>query len=330
MEFHRLLRDYVNFGCHNAGDYPWSLFSGSYVFRKNAKKVQKAFSDYRQGVTSEFRELHFPCYDGDNPHLLGLKEHLLPVSGHLLSVLLHGSQADGRVTGYSDVDALVILRDSIFDDPESLVKVARQLCLAKKYMYRIDPLQHHGWFVLTERDLSCFPEAVLPLEALAEARRLTGEAHLRIRIAEKKSSIYEAEAVRVLDRLTRIVLDKRFPRNHFALKSILSECMMLPVLYLQARDSKGYSKRVSFIDAKKDFSAEDWSVIGELSAIRAGWSLHLSWPASFILQHPEPWADKLRKYWPTPIPARLRNQIDDGFYRRLLKLIDAMKQRLAT
>lgn len=328
MEFHRLIREYFNNGCHDSTDYPWSLVSVARPFRKNAGRIVEAFRSYRCDSSGPSKFLSLQDYDGGDARLVRLREFLKPIEHKLVSVILHGSRSDGRTTGYSDVDALVILKDELFGDPDELMRVSHRLSIARRFMYVIDPLQHHGWFVMTERDLSCFPERVLPLEVLSDSKVLLGMNRFAVTVCGSDPSALKSEALRVLSRLTKMLREGWRPKNCFALKSFLSEFMMIPVLYLQARDSKGWSKRDSFEEARKDFDIDTWGIMDEVSDMRRTWSFAPDGATLFIMQNPAPWADKLRKYWPTPIPSVIRNRIDGFFYHRMLHLLDAVRSRI--
>jgi hypothetical protein len=52
--------------------------------------------------------------------------------------------------------------------------------------------------------------------------------------------------------------------------------MMLPSAYVQARDEKGIFKKYSFAEMRKDFGAEEFSVMDEVSDIRTSWMYDLT------------------------------------------------------
>ena len=52
---------------------------------------------------------------------------------------------------YSDFDALVIIADATFESANTLAKLCQELNQLSQHFYQYDPLQHHGWFVLTEK-----------------------------------------------------------------------------------------------------------------------------------------------------------------------------------
>ncbi|MFM7217726.1 MAG: hypothetical protein ACKO1U_06885 [Bacteroidota bacterium] len=257
-----------------------------------------------------------------------LRIFLEPVAADLTTVLVHGSQADGHTTGYSDLDALVILSDEVFTDTRRLARVARQLSAARKFMFLIDPLQHHGWFVMTARDLSAYPENVLPFSALADARVLLGAEALGVTQPVVDGFVYRTEAFRTMSRMTLRLSEGYRPQTAYAAKSFLSECMMLPVLYQQARDRKGCSKKDSFSSVSVDFSPEDWSVVEELTSIRQQWEYRPPAVLRPVLLSTSAWSWELRKRIPLPIPAKVARRLAPEFFLRVMTLIHRMKERL--
>jgi len=274
-------------------------------------------------------ELDLKSYEGGDPELTGLRSSLKGLENEVLSVILHGSCGDGRTTGYSDVDALVILRNEVFLDPGKLVYVAKRLTAACRFMYRFDPLQHHGWFAMAEQDLQCFPEELLPLESLREASVLFGQRRFRIRYPDSSRELFLLKAQRLSSKIEEQLLDGWRPSNLYQLKSLLSEFMMLPLLMVQAREGKGSSKRESFVTARPYFDPVVWSVMDDVSAIREKWKYSPGLLASLVLRRPGSVYQKIRKRWPTRIPSSLRQRVDETFYQRMADFATGCRQQLS-
>lgn len=309
ISFHSTLQDYVNGGK--------AFFTMRYL-RSHAPRVSESFRNYSPLLGEEVEELQWFNYTGSDTHLNGLREFLRPIEKDLVTVLLHGSTADGRTTGYSDVDALVVLRDHVFFRPDRLAKVAYRLSCAKRFMLQYDPLQHHGWFVMTERDFTAYPEHVLPLVTLQDAKVLIGETHAVIHTSNTSPDHYRKIALRQTDRIIAL-LDKGWrPSNSYQLKSLLSEFMMLPVHYVQAKSGTGCSKRNSFQIAESDFSKNAWQVMDQVSEIRLNWSFQPNWLAGYVYRHPAGFFRKLSKRWPAPISATIRPVLTHEFYSDML------------
>lgn len=317
--FHYLLRDFVNTG-------ESLLPSGSLSAKCSALCL--AFASESSVSAADVRTFRWPAYSGNDPSLVGLKQFLAPVTDDLVTVILHGSTGDGRTTTYSDVDALVIVRDEVFLDVRRLQNLGRQLSRARKFFYRYDPLQHHGWFILAEKDLRQFPEPVLPLEALQDASVLLGKDSLKIYYQPQDHAYYKLHALHLTDKLIRQLASGWRPSNVYQLKSLFSEFMMLPVLFQQAKEGRGCSKRDSFSTVAASFPASTWRIMNDISDIRSQWHYQPSSLNRWILTRTNAFFTLLRKRWPTAIPGTLKQRLTPSFYQDMLSLARAMKAAL--
>jgi len=109
--------------------------------------------------------------DSRDPSVLG--EALGRMIGQLRRELIgvdyyiHGSFARGDATPFSDVDDLVIVRAEGMRSFAAFAHNIEWLRWAAAMYQRIDPLQHHGHWILAEADLACLEEAKMPLAVLA-------------------------------------------------------------------------------------------------------------------------------------------------------------------
>lgn len=321
--FHQQLANYVNGGALRRGDLLRSVLSPKGVYSKNATQVCLAFNRVAGRTGEQSTDIEFRPYSGDNPYLLKLRELMQPLAKDVLCVLLHGSCGDGRTTGYSDVDALVVIRDEVFLDPQRLVALARPLSAACRQMYRFDALQHHGWFAISVQDLSNFPEEVLPLAAMKDAVVLFGERRLSIRYSETTQKVFSQRADRQFEKLEEQLSSGWRPSNLYQLKSLFSEFMLLPVLLMQAKTGKGYSKRESFAAARSSFDPETWAIMDEVSVLREKWEYRPGLLSAWVLRRPGYFFRKVRRRWPTRIPAQLKRKCDPDFFQRMGKFIAA-------
>ena len=303
-------------------------------FRLNAVRVARVVDADRtrprgSGVTG-WVNVPVPPYEGGNAHVLRMRDYLTRrLTPDLLGGYVYGSLATGEEIGYSDFDALVILRDEVFENPRRLARVARELDRARSIMLDFDPLQHHGWFVLAEHELADYPEHRFPVALFRHARALVpADGHtLSIRPRQNRDRTREA-----FNRMTRAVLrsiaTEGFPKNTYHLKVLLSQVMLLPALYVQLRDQGGVFKKHSFDMARRDISPEVWEVMDQVSAIRADWSVTFSPLRRYFTKVRTPLGRRLMKRWAPPIPRALAQQLDHAFCGRLERLVSAMRRRL--
>ena len=193
------------------------------------------------------------------------------MSGHEgLQLLLHGSLATCDATHYSDADTLLIISDEWLASAERVAALRAIVARAQRWLYRYDPLQHHGFMIVTQFDLDRYAHAYFPLELLAYAYPLgkTRPVRYRLRSSEGES----AGRLRVLcDRLDKLERGERAaPETRYALKLALSELMLLPTFYLQATGQVMY-KRESFRAVRGDLSAAAVAAMDDMSAWRREW-----------------------------------------------------------
>ena len=65
---------------------------------------------------------------------------------YVVDFLIHGSLSTLDYSlGWSDLDTLVIVNTDTLKDPVALVDFRKKINVAQKYLYEIDPIQHHGF-----------------------------------------------------------------------------------------------------------------------------------------------------------------------------------------
>ena len=112
--------------------------------------VSKLYQDISRHSNSELKAIAIPKYSGSHPQILLMKKEIAEISQYLKLAVVHGSYATGEEIAYSDFDGLIVISDSAISNPEILSEVAFRLHQIRRYMHRIDPFQHHGWFVLSD------------------------------------------------------------------------------------------------------------------------------------------------------------------------------------
>ena len=177
-----------------------------------------------------------PEYDGNNACVIRMQalfeQHL---RDDLKAAIIHGSLGSYEEIPYSDCDALVIIRESVYSNTSLLRRVNNKLHNLCRVMYLQDPLQHHGWFVFREKDLQSWPEHYLPLEALKHAKVITQHTPLALQITPCVNvEISRRSALSIVSGIENEIASKKYLRSMHELKSMLSKLMLLPAMYLQA------------------------------------------------------------------------------------------------
>ena len=326
-QFHALVTSFVNGGCLTRADRMRALVSTGAVFRRNASAVCEAYRRVRgQAVDPSLpaRVIQVDRYDGDNRLVRAMAQSLSDTQGWL-RVYVHGSLATGEEIPYSDFDALVILGDEVFADDRKLAAVAHRLSDARKYMFRADPLQHHGWFVLNEADLGYYCEAYFP-EALFQYSRALFDSSRQLTIRKRDSSFEMRKAFTDLAMAcTETLAAGTFLRNAYLTKCVFSQFMLLPALYLQAKTAEGVYKKCSFDLARRDFTAEEWQCMERVSNLRMEWDVPMGWWRRRLLSVTGPLRNTIVKNASPPIPQRMRLQITPALIGEMMTLVQRMK-----
>jgi hypothetical protein len=196
-------------------------------------------------------------------------------------------------------------------------------------MFDFDPLQHHGWFVLTEADLKSHPEDYFPIELFRYAKSLLPDQGLELRIQTQESfqSIRQS-----FDNLAhsaaKLIAREKSHKTLYQLKILLSQFMLLPTLYVEIRDRRGIYKKFSFETARVDFDAEVWSIMDEVSLIREEWFFEISPYWRGLMTKPTQFSRSIVRTFLPRVPDEIKMKLTEEFYRRMSHLITRMQRKI--
>lgn len=332
--FPQELETYINGAIFSLYDLYISLFSKSLPFRRYAIRICGKYSKIQDNTTRIYcSNIKFSLqpYERNNRHVIlmrvFLEQHL---KENLFGAYVLGSLGTYEENSYSDFDALVIIKDEVFKSPSRLARAAQKLNSARSIMYDFDPLQHHGWFVLAEAQLAAYPQWYFPIVLFEHAKSLFKNKGLELTI---RCAFEEPTAREIFFSFCENLLNKlqnhNNPKNLYELKVLLSSFMLLPALFIQARDGHGIFKKFSFEAAKSDFSKNEWSIMDEVSNIRANWFYQFSPFKRWLFSNPHPLCRYLAKKFGPPISPELERLLSKQFYERMVHFIQAMKREIS-
>jgi hypothetical protein len=256
--------------------------------------------------------VEIPHYTGANPNVLGLmaalEKQLLP---EIHSVILQGSLATNEEIAYSDFDALIVLTNKSLSNPKILLNALVQLQSMYRFVANQDPLQHHGWFVTTEKLLHHHFDDFFPLEIFNHSALLyPNKSTFRLELCLiRDTEAYRHQFYSTIKATEKELLSGQYLKNMYELKSTLSKFMLLPALYVQLRERTGVYKKESFGAAKKDFSESEWEVMDEVSKLRSCWSQEMTaWRKQLITLHPS-WSRKIAKRFAPAVPPEVKSEL---------------------
>lgn len=332
MIFHEKLHQYINWGgCFTKKDLLLGLFIPKAPFQRNKKQlldsltVKQKEENHTQSYVTQ--KVQITLYGGSNKYVRKMMQELDRLKGELVGAYLHGSLASNEEIKYSDFDALVILKDAVFEEGK-IAQVCHQLHQLQKIMHEFDPLQHHGWFILTESMLKNYPYTYFPLELFSHSASLLNKG-LEIEILFNKERIdFQLPFLRLSSSILRKLENGFRPSNSFELKSLLSEFMLIPSLYWQAKEKTGVYKKNSFDLVRKDFSEGDWEIMKKVSELREIWKYEMNVFQRFFLTSQSAFIRKLARRIAPRVDDKIANKLNIEFYQKMLKLVVLMRNTI--
>lgn len=236
-----------------------SVKSKNVKYSKKPKCMEFGIKDYKKTDLGYLRPL------------FGLKGYASRnLRQYLAGFYLHGSFATrDYIKGWSDIDTSAIVSKETINDPKKLLELRKKMFYMRHFLYRMDPLQHHGSIVISEYDLQNYCNAYFPVEIFRYAKSF-----FRDEITDIKVRGHSQEALAKLfwfvNYFRELKIEKRHIMGSYEAKNLLHCITLFPTLYLNARGVFVY-KKFSFDIAKKDFNRKAWKVIDEASSIRRNW-----------------------------------------------------------
>jgi len=327
IEYYSLLTRYINTGCINKFDLIRSGILPIIPFDRNAAGICRKSKLFDINHNSNLKPVTIPIeiYSGNNNHVAGMMDFIdKNLKNDLYGAYIHGSLATGEEIPYSDFDGIVILRSETINNPHKLSRAAQNLSKAFSMMIAFDPLQHHGWFVLSENDLKSFPLDYFPAVLFEHARSLMQKGNLLYYQSDEFNQNYKNNLKRLVQSVNRKLTQGLNGINMFRLKAILSEYMLLPSIYVEAKTGKGIYKKFSFSEARKDFTPDEWSIMDEISDIRSQWTYDPSWKIRKVPVLVTPWLRREQAAKASPLPPMIKQRLSQDFLKRMDNLSNQM------
>lgn len=172
------------------------------------------------------------------------------IESYLDTLLIHGSfSTQDYVPGVSDLDMLIVINEDTMSHPSKLQRLHEICYRSLHYFYQIDPLQHHGYFVLTPFDLSYFPQTFFPILLFDYSTLVFGKDSFRVSLRP-----CDSEKENIL-RSTLDYLGSTNPgeiKHIHAYKTYFGVLQLLPIAYFQYF-GKAIYKKYSFEPFIKKF-----------------------------------------------------------------------------
>jgi predicted nucleotidyltransferase len=328
----QLLSQLINRGGRNKKEWLQAMLFPKKVLLKGARVFLQTLPKDEQTAPTKSVMIEIESCQTTHKTVLKLQKQLNSpdLKPYLYGAYLHGSLATNEEIAYSDLDALVILDQKAFASADVLTEVCYKLNQVSQLFYQYDPLQHHGWFVLTEDMLKEFPQIYFPPEIFKKSRSLFSDkgVELELKLDQTSKENFERPFIEICYSLKRNLKQGVAEQNAFKLKSIFSQFMLLPALYLQALNRKGIDKKQSFIEAPKHFTETEWEIMDQVSAIRQNWTYELNAWQRFWLTHPNYLIRKWGRRYAPKLKGELTHKVNELSINKMLTLIYLMEQKV--
>ena len=144
------------------------------------------------------------------------------------NVIVQGSYGDFTNTAYSDLDIIVFLNQSIVENNKDRAKFKAFLRREMMpFIYSIDPLQHHGVFLLWPELCNCYLEKILPLLVYSRSWAVK-QMNMRFTCISTKSA---PKLPGLLQTISSEYKRARTSKNFYYIKQFTSHIMMVPCIY---------------------------------------------------------------------------------------------------
>jgi hypothetical protein len=303
------------------------LIFEKFIVRWNAKKIAAEYiSMHRPATNREKREVVIKTYTGSNHVALKIRDYLLThAETKLVGAYVHGSIATSEEIAYSDFDGLIIVKNECMKNPQMLEELFSALKETERMMLDMDPLQHHGWFVLTEADLNDYPNHYFPDVLLDHAATLMGRTRLVLQQGEAEQSSFRSSFLKLAQSITTKLDAGSYLQNYYAFKNLMSEFMLLPAIYIQAKTGKGVFKKYSFEIVERELG-ESYAVMKKISDLRQQWNYQS--PAGYLEHRKRKRLTDTYASDSGQLPAPLRQEFESELAASMKEFVNRLQKRL--
>ena len=190
-----------------------------------------------------------------------------------VAVYVHGSWADSTTTPFSDLDDLVIVN---VEHPISLREIwglERTLNRIDMRFMRLDPIQHHGHWILEAGNWSApLDESFIPLVVLEGALRVQGPSTVASALDRSATELGLARNIELSCQTIENVYADYLSRtaNIYAIKQLVGSILLMPAYVMQSRGRR-VGKREAIEGADELFSPEALATVRWASSVRESW-----------------------------------------------------------
>ena len=204
--------------------------------------------------------------------LASLRRKVIEFGGNgIIDLLLIGSYATFDYSDWSDIDMVLIISDDVFKEKDKLKRLHFFILNQQDFFTLCDPLQHHGFFIITESEMKAYPQIYMPFEVYKRGVSFFNMEELTFyeRGCEDEIKYSINEIISYIQNINDLV-EKQKKISAFEWKAYLSGILLLPCLYLQSRDKPHYKKDALRVVCNY-FDEKSCELIKTVTEIRVQW-----------------------------------------------------------
>jgi hypothetical protein len=156
--------------------------------------------------------------------------------------VIHGSHADATVNSFSDFDCSVFISEESVS-PERFDHTCLVLRAFDRSIASLDFASHHNSFVFFDRDINCYPQSFMPVEALKTG--LSNFSQIVFHIRQDPDLCFESllSAIRSTQLFLYRTAKSKLVAQEGLLKAVISTYFISLVLFVQFTNSNYQSKQ---------------------------------------------------------------------------------------
>ncbi|ACA98422.1 MULTISPECIES: nucleotidyltransferase domain-containing protein [Cyanophyceae] len=194
-----------------------------------------------------------------------------------IDIYIHGSWVDETKTPFSDLDDLIIVKRSDIKTFREVRKIESWLNRVDMRFCRIDPLQHHGHWIIYKDQLENYDESYMPLIVLENSICLQGEKHISAQVdLEATQQGLEKNLDTTLSNIEKYYEKYQKGKiNLFEMKCLVGSFLLIPAYVFQLQGKRA-TKKWAIENASNIYSANAHKALEVCSMMRQDWGKALN------------------------------------------------------
>jgi len=190
-----------------------------------------------------------------------------------VSVYIHGSWADGTNNHFSDIDDYIIINDDSVNE-EQLRDIIKILNKIDSEFCRLDPLQHHGHWIVGRSELENYNNSFIPIFILKDAKNVIGDNDICAKINHETTKVgLRNNIIRTADNIESFsaeMFNKSI--NAYKLKALIGSIALMPAMIFQLEGLE-VDKRTAISRSNEIFNEENNQLTLWATDCRNNWSV---------------------------------------------------------